>query len=342
MNPIIRILTDPPQSVPAQTGETILANALRAGIAFPHNCQSGNCGACKCELVEGDMLELPYSEYALSPEERSRNLILACRAQVWGDCTVRLLEAEEVVLHPSRVLRCRVLALDDLTHDIKELKLAIEAGGPFTFSAGQHARLKFGPGISERNYSMANHPSHSSLEFHIRAVPRGQASGYVFSNLHIGHEVKVSGPLGNAYLRENHRGPLLVVAGGSGMAPIKSICEAALRSDPARRIRLYFGVRDEKDVYLEEWLERHAREHPNFSYEIALSQAAAKTSRRRGFLKEVIGADLDSVEGFKAYLAGPPPMVESVQEALLGKGMALRDIHADAFYSQADDAFNLT
>lgn len=342
MNPTIRILTDPPESVPAMPGETILTNALRAGVSFPHNCQSGNCGACKCELVEGDILELPYSEYALSEEERGRNLILACRAQVWGDCAIRLLEAEEVVLHPSRVLRCRALAVTDLTHDIKGLQLAIEGGGPYTFSAGQHARLKFGPGIPERNYSMANHPAEDRLEFHIRSVPRGQASGYVFMSLHAGAEVKVSGPLGNAYLRDNHRGPILAVAGGSGMAPIKSICETALRADPQRRIHLYFGVRDERDVYLEDYLQACARRHPNFSFEVVLSQALQKTARRRGMLRDAVGADFDAFDGFKAYVAGPPPMVESVQQLLLDKGMALRDIHADAFYSQADDAFNLS
>lgn len=340
MSATIRILTEPPQSIPAQTGETILSNALQAGVSFPHNCQSGNCGACKCELIEGDVLELPYSEYALSAEERSRNLILACRTQVWGDCAVRMLEAEETVLHPSRVLRCRLLSLTDLTHDIKELRLAIESGGPYTFSAGQHAKLKFGPGIPERNYSMANHPDDATIEFHVRAVPRGQASGYVFTSLHAGAEVKVLGPLGNAYLRENHAGPILAVAGGSGMAPIKSICGSALRADPNRRIHLYFGVRDEQDVYLEPYLQELAGRHPNFSFEIALSQPMQATSRRRGLIRDAISSDFTSFANFKAYLAGPPPMVESVQQLLLDKGIALRDIHADAFYSQAEDTFN--
>lgn len=317
-----------------------MASALRAGISFPNNCQAGNCGACKCELVEGDILELPYSEYALSPEERARNLILGCRAQVWGDCTVRLLEAEDTVLHPSRVLQCRVAELTDLTHDIKGLRLTIEAGGPYEFSAGQHAKLKFAPGIQERNYSMANAPDADTIEFHIRAVPHGQASGYVHTSLHVGNEVKVSGPLGNAYLRDKHAGPILAVAGGSGMAPIKSICAAALEADPARHIRLYFGVRDERDVYLEPHLQELARWHANFSFEIVLSEARGGTPRRRGFIRDAVAADLSSFEDFKAYVAGPPPMVESVQQLLLDKGMALRDVHADAFYSQAEDAFN--
>jgi naphthalene 1,2-dioxygenase ferredoxin reductase component len=231
---LIQVLTDPPQLARAIEGETILESLHQAGVAFPHNCQSGNCGACKCELVSGDVLELPCSEYALSEDERARGLILACRTQVWGDCAVRALDDGEVVLHPSRVMRCRVVDLTDLTHDIKRIGLSIESGGPFLFTAGQHAQLKFGPGIPERAYSMANRPDQSQLEFHVRLVPRGQASGYVFTNLHVGAQIAVSGPHGTAHLRENHRGPIIAVAGGSGMAPIKSIVETALQNDPSR------------------------------------------------------------------------------------------------------------
>jgi CDP-4-dehydro-6-deoxyglucose reductase/ferredoxin-NAD(P)+ reductase (naphthalene dioxygenase ferredoxin-specific) len=337
----IRVLGEPPREAPAVQGETILASLLQAGVAFPHNCQSGNCGACKCELIEGDILELPYSEYALSPEERAQNLILACRTQVWGDCVVRPLELEDAVLHPSRVMRCRVAGMNELTHDIKELKLAIEAGGPYGFTAGQHARLKFGPGIPERNYSMANRPDSDLLEFHVRQVPRGQASGYVFSNLHVGDEVTVSGPLGNAYLREKHAGPVLAVAGGSGMAPIKSIVETALASDPERQILLYFGVRDERDVYLEARLAELAQLHPRFSVNVVLSQPGRGSARRAGLVGDAVLADIAAFDGFKAYLAGPPPMVEGLQRALEDRGMARRDIHADAFYGEGEDAFNL-
>jgi naphthalene 1,2-dioxygenase ferredoxin reductase component len=337
----IRVLSEPPHIAPALPGETILESLLQAGVAFPHNCQSGNCGACKCELVDGDILELPYSEYALSAEERSRNLILACRTQVWGDCSVRLLEADEMVLHPSRVMRCRLVEIEELTHDIRGLKLAIQSGGPYGFSPGQHARLKFGPGIPERSYSMASLPDQPSLEFHVRQVPRGQASGYAFSSLRVGAEVTVSGPLGNAYLRENHRGPLLALAGGSGMAPIKCIVEAALQDDPGRTIHCYFGVRDERDVYLESHLNELSRRHPNFHVEIVLSQPGARTLRRTGTVTEALAKDFATLDGFKAYVAGPPAMVESAQRELSTKGLATRDVHADAFYSQAEDAFNL-
>jgi len=336
----IRVLSDPPENAPAIPGETVLECLLQAGVAFPHNCQSGNCGACKCELVDGDVLDLPYSEYALSAEERSRNLILACRTQVWDDCTIRPLDAGDMILHPSRVMRCRVVDVQELTHDIRGLTLEIVSGGPYGFSAGQHARLKFGPGIPERSYSMASLPGEPLLEFHVRRVPRGQASGYVFSSVRIGAELTVSGPLGNAYLRDNHLGPILALAGGSGMAPIKSIIETALRTEPNRRIDCYFGVRDERDVYLEERLLGLTLRHPNLRLHIVLSQPSTGTARRTGTVTEAVTQDFAALAGFKAYVAGPPVMVETAQQELIKRGMATRDVHADAFYSQADDAFN--
>jgi len=335
----IHLLTDPPRDVPAQEGETLLDNLLAAGVAFPHNCKAGNCGACKCEYLGGDILELPYSEHALSVEERARGLVLACRSQAWGDTTIRALAADEVVLHPSRVMRCRVVALTPLTHDIREVRLEIVAGGPFTVSAGQHAALKLGPGIEARNYSMANGPDERELAFHVRRVPGGQASGYVFELLHVGAEIGVSGPLGTAYLREGHQGPILAVAGGSGMAPVQSIVATALAADPQRRVRIYFGVRDERDVYREAWLGSLARRFPDVAYTVVLSQPRSETRRRRGFVADALAADFARFDGFKAYVAGPPPMVEAVEARLLAAGMAKRDIHADAFYSQVGDRF---
>src|ERR671914_1778081 len=140
------------QPVPVQAGDTVLASVLRAGIAFPFSCQAGNCGTCKCELVSGDVHELEYSEHALSAAERAKGIILACRTQVWDDAVVRRIDAEELVMHPSRIMRCRVLEIEPLTHDIRGVRLAVEAGGPLTFSAGQYAGGGIAPGLS-RPYS---------------------------------------------------------------------------------------------------------------------------------------------------------------------------------------------
>src|SRR4029453_12532603 len=128
-----------PQSIPAEDGETLLDALLRHSVGFAYSCQAGNCGTCKCEYVSGEVFELEYSEHALSPAERARNIVLACRTQVWSDVAIRRLSPEGVVVHPSRVMQCRVTDLTPLTHDVLRLRFAIETGGPFTFSAGQFA-----------------------------------------------------------------------------------------------------------------------------------------------------------------------------------------------------------
>ncbi len=327
-------IADTNERVSAEPGETILDAALRAGVAFPYSCQAGNCGTCKCEYLSGDIFELEHSEHALKAEERSKNVILACRTQVWGDVAVRRIEAEELVLHPSRIMRCRVAGLTGLTHDIHELRLSIEAGGPYTFSAGQYAQVEFAPGLS-RHYSMANTPEEAELVFQIRRMPGGRTSGFVAERLKVGEGVKVSGPLGVSYLREKHSGPVLLIAGGSGLAPIESILRTLLASGRNEPVQLYFGVRAERDIYHEALLKELAARHANFRYEVVLSEQSAAAGRRNGFVHEAVAADISGLTGYKAYLAGPPPMVEAATELLLASSLPQRDIHADAFYDQA-------
>ena len=320
------------EPVPVEAGDTILASLLRAGVPFPFSCQAGNCGTCKCELVSGDVLELEHSEHALAPEERAKGIILACRTQVWDDTVVRRIDAEELVMHPSRVMRCRVLELEDLTHDIKGVRLAIEAGGPFVFSAGQYAQLEFAAGLS-RHYSMASTPQEAALAFHIRHMPGGRTSAHVATQLKPGDKVKVSGPLGVAYLRENHAGPALLVAGGSGLAPIQAILRTMLERGHGAPVTLYFGVRSERDLYHEALLKDLAARHSNFSYHVVLSEQKGAAGRRYGLVHEAIELP-EPVQGVMAYLAGPPVMVEAATSLLASRGLLPRQIHADAFYNQ--------
>jgi NAD(P)H-flavin reductase/ferredoxin len=317
--------------IPVEAGDTILAALLRAGVPFPFSCQAGNCGTCKCELVSGDILELEHSEHALAAEERAKGIILACRTQAWDDTVVRRIDAEELVMHPSRVMRCRVLEIEALTHDIKGVRLAVEAGGPMSFSAGQYAQLEFAHGLS-RHYSMANTPEEPELVFHIRHMPGGRTSSHVATELRVGDKVKVSGPLGVSYLRDSHRGPVLLVAGGSGLAPIQSILRALLERGHEAPVKLYFGARSERDLYHEDLLKDLAARHPNFQYRVVLSEQIGASGRRYGLVHEAI--DLPIPEEVMAYLAGPPVMVEAASALLRAHGVAPRQIHADAFYDQ--------
>ena len=321
--------------ITVEMGQTILDAALAQAVPYPHGCQSGNCGACKSRLYGGEVELSPYSEYALSAEEKAEGLILACRAVPWSDAEVGWLEVDETVLHPRRLLLCRVAALDGVTHDTKRIRLEVESGGPFNFSAGQYARVVFG-WQPARDYSMANRPDEPVLEFHIRQMAGGASSCYVAERLKLGEVACVEGPFGSSFLRERHTGPILAIAGGSGLAPIKSIVETALALGMRQPIHLYFGVRDERDLYLEDHVLAIATRHPSFSFTPVLSDPRAATGRRTGFVHEAVEADHDSFDGRKAYLAGPPVMVEAATAMLYARGMRREDIHADAFYTEAD------
>ncbi len=340
-----------PQSVPAEDGETVLDALQRHGVGFAYSCQTGNCGTCKCEYGAGDIFELEYSEHALSAGERSRGIILACRSQVWSDVQIRRLSAEEFVMHPSRVMQCRVVDLSFATHDVLQLRLAVESGGPYTFSAGQFAKLQFAfAPDTPRDYSMANRPDDPLLEFHIRCIAGG-VSGRIPSRLKQGDLVRVSGPFGTSYLREQHPGPIIAIAGGTGLAPIRSIVAAALDKGLRRPLHLYFGVRSERDVYAEAELRAWQARHANLNAHVVLSDeldidAAGRGAdsrsvarlRRYGLVTDAVRADFPNFQGFQAYLAGPPAMVDAVTELLSAGGVPARDIHADAFYSAVDPA----
>ena len=320
-----------------EMGQTILEAALARDLPYPHGCRSGNCGACKSELISGEVEMSPYSDFALTEREKANGLILACRAVPWSDCEVKFLEADETVAHPLRHMQCRVVDLAAMTHDIRRIRLEVETGGPYIFSAGQYASLEF-PGLPPRDYSMANRPSETILEFHIRLLPGGAVTPFVSNTLKIGDRVKVIGPYGTSYLREKHSGPIVALAGGSGLAPIKSIVDQALAIGLKQPIHLYVGVRDERDLYLEDYFSGLAAGHPGLSFTPVLSEPSGSTQRRTGFLADIIRQDFSTLDGAKAYLAGPPIMVETAVTALEALGIRKQDCHADAFYTEADKA----
>ena len=324
------------RTIEVPTGATILETALEAGIAYPHGCQSGNCGTCKSHLVKGEVSMEGYSEFALAGDEKERGLILACRAVPWEDCEVAWLEEDDLIVHPRRVLFCKVVGLDDATHDIKRVRLEILSGGPFDFSAGQYASVTFA-GCQPRDYSMANVPGDPVLEFHVRRSVGGTVSAYVAEKLKLGDSVRVEGPFGASYLRESHRGPIIAVAGGSGLAPIKSIVERALAQALPQHIYLYFGVRTERDLYLHDHFAALAKAHDTLHFTPVLSEAA-NGGHRTGLVHEAVARDFDELDGCKAYLAGPPVMVEAATRLFEQRGMRRIDIHADAFYTAAEMA----
>ena len=318
------------EAFPVEMGTPILDAALAAGVAFPYSCRAGNCSSCKTHLVAGEIEMMDYSEFALSESERAEGIILACRAVPWSDCTVEILDAEELVLHPERQLACTVSGIERATHDVVILRLTVESGGPMEYEPGQYARVTF-PGLPPRDFSMATPHRPDELEFHLRCVPGGVVSGYVAGNAQLGDRVRVSGPFGTAYLRGRHAGPVVLAGGGTGLAPMLAMLDALLASGVERRIDVYVGARAERDLYAHEHLA--AAERAGARVHRVLSEPDGETSHRSGYLADALRSDALDLDDVKVYLAGPPIMVDTCIAALEARGVPRRDMHADAFYA---------
>lgn len=315
-----------------QEGQTILDAALAAGISYPHGCRSGRCGSCKSRLIEGEVELLQHSRFALTDEEKTGGLILACRAVPQTNAAVAWLGSDEDdAVEPPRRLDAVVTGLDDLTHDIKLVRIAPADGSPLLFTAGQYAQIGF-DGAPARSYSMANRHGDDSLEFHVRRVPGGVTSEHVHGVLRPGDKVTLEFPLGSSYLRQQHSGPILCIAGGSGLAPIKSIVETALAHGMMQPVHVYFGARGERDLYLVEHFQALAERHANLTFAPVLSEAQS-AQYRSGFVTQVVAEDISDLDGWKAYVAGPPLMVDAAMEVAFARGMRREDMHADVFFT---------
>lgn len=319
--------------VPVPEGGTVLDAALRAGAPFPHGCRSGRCGSCKSELLSGEVEMLQHSPFALTEAERASGQILACRAVPKTDVTVAWLD-DEFIEKPAIRQKAQVIARDRMTHDILRLRLALEAPEKFRFAAGQYLNLTMAD-APMRSYSMANRPDEAIVELHIRQVPEGRTSTAIHRDLAVGDQVEIEGPCGSAYLRDAHDGPIIALAGGSGLAPIKSIVETALHAGMAQPVWLYFGVRKEEDLYLVDHFEGLARQFANLTFVPVLSQAEA-TPHRTGFVTDALAFDHHSLTGARAYVAGPPGMVDAAHAVLAERGVTAANIHADVFFTPED------
>lgn len=224
---------------------------------------------------------------------------------------------------------CRVLAVERPARRMTRLRLELESRPAFRFAAGQYARVAF-DGAPARDYSMASRPDEDVLEFHIGDSERNGGPA-LHQVLKPGHAATLEGPFGKSFLRSSHRGPILALAGGSGLAPAKSIVETALSRGTAQPIHLYFGVRAEADLYLLDHFEHLARRHANLRFVPVLSAPEGRTSRRTGFVSAALAEDGPDLRGWKAYVYGPPAMVEASLAALRRLGLPPRDIHGDSF-----------
>ena len=325
------VLIQPLQRVISVRPGTNLLEVLRENqIPVSYSCTAGRCGTCRCKVIEGDVLE--SGPNSIGPQSGEDAYVLACQTFLTEPCTIEIPEPDEIVVHPARTLKATVDCIDELTHDIRRLRLKLAK--PLEFSPGQYAQLQFTP-HHIRPYSMSGLCDDSILEFHVRLVPGGRVTGYIASDLKPGDPVRVSGPMGSAYLRRMHAGPMLCVAGGTGLAPILSIIRGAIREGMGNPIHLYFGVRSDRDVYGLDELEALRQRHPSLHLHVIVTNGGIGLHHRSGLVTDAIAKDWPGLSGWRAYLCGSPPMVEATTLLVRQKGIPPERIYADAFYDAA-------
>lgn len=322
--------------------ETVLDAAFRDGYNLVYGCKEGQCSACKCYLLEGEVDLLPYSTFALSESEQQQGYTLLCRARPDSDLTVELLHYDSDNLrlaNPIQVGSAQVTAVEPLTEDIRLLQLTINEPADFSFLAGQYVDIQV-PGTDEvRSFSMSNLPGDGKLEFMIKCYPGGLFSGMI-DTLELGQSISFTGPYGAFYARDDER-PALMIAGGSGMAPVWSVLQHFAASGTSRRIAFYYGARKRKDLFYLDQIAAIGAMLKNFTFIPVLSDVDEDDdwAGATGFVHQAAAEFLDDVgHDVQAYMCGPPPMVEAAQDALAKRGVSSDSVFYDKFTTSASAA----
>lgn len=322
--------------------EPILAAAIRQGVGLPYGCRDGACGSCKSRLLEGRVVHGAHQLKALSVEEEADGFILTCCATPQTDCVVEARSVPGAGQFPVLKLPSRVLSIDRPAPDVAIVRLQLPANQNLQYHAGQYVEFIL-QGGARRSYSMANAPhdlgTPPAIELHIRHMPGGRFTDHVFGAMKPRDILRVEGPFGSFFLREDSTKPIVLLASGTGFAPIKAIVEHMRMKGSDRPAVLYWGCRRKADLYLNDWCERAAAEMPKLRYVPVLSEPAAEEAwtGRTGFVHEAVMADLPDLSGHQVYACGAPVMVDSAQRDFVARcGLPAEEFYADAFTSEAD------
>lgn len=331
------------ETIQVADGQTILDACLRAGIWLPHACGHGLCGTCKVDVVEGEVDHAEASPFALMDFERQDGKTLACTARLLDDVTIEAEIDEEPDQRriPVADFTARVGEVVDLTRDVKGIRLELE-GAAIDFQAGQYINL-FIPAIDgTRAFSIANPPQEGGhVDLQIRRVPGGLGTGWLHDNVRAGDLMRLSGPYGRFFVRKSRPGPLLFLAGGTGVSSPRAMILDLLAEGRRNAITLVHGVRSAADLYGQAEFEALARQHPNFRYVAALSAEPADSGwlGERGFVHEVAERLFGGqFEGLTAYLCGPPPMIEASINCLMRGRLFEKHIFTERFLTATDGA----
>ena len=315
--------------------QNVLRAAFDQGLMLMHGCKEGQCSACKSFLLDGDDVELDkYSTFALPDFEREEGFTLLCRAHVYEDVTIELLNYDEEILRsglPIQDAEAEVAANVPVTHDMRHLVLSLVSSGDFKFFPGQYVDITV-PGTDEvRSFSMANTSARESrqLEFVINIYPDGLFSHFLDSKLKVGDRLKVSGPFGVFTLRDAPDTDLVFVGGGAGMAPILCLLRSMAERGINRKAVYYYGARRRGDLCFEDELRALEQMLPSFRYVPALSDD--EWEGETGLITDVVARHEADLSRTHAYVCGPPPMVEAAVPLLTRLGVPEKHVYWDKF-----------
>jgi CDP-4-dehydro-6-deoxyglucose reductase, E3 len=320
-------------SYTAKAHETVLESAIEAGFNIPYGCRNGACGSCKGTVLSGEVDYGDYAASALTEAEKIAGKALFCCARPLSDLSIECREINVGVI-PPRILPARVERKEQLSHDVMALFLKLPSSEHLQFFAGQYIEFLLKDG-KRRAFSIANAPHVDNLlELHLRLIPGGQFTQYVFNEMPDKAILRIEAPFGSFYYHDASDKPMIMVAGGTGFAPIKGIIEHMLHHDIKRKVILYWGAKTLQDLYMPDLPATWAATHPHIQFIPVLSDALPDDSwhGRTGLVHQAVLDDVKSLSDFEVYCCGAPAMVEVAHASFLTAGLP-----EDAFYS---DAFN--
>ena len=321
--------------------ETILAAGIAQGINLPYGCKDGACGSCKCKKISGSVHHGAHQSKALSDAEEAQGFVLTCCASPSSDV---VLESRQVTLAGAFAIRkmpTRIKLMEKKSPDVMRLLLQMPANDSFAYHAGQYIEFLLQGGV-RRSYSMASAPHliDQGLELHIRHMPGGKFTDHVFGSMKERDILRIEGPFGSFYLREDSDKPIVLLASGTGFAPVKAIIEQLQHKGIARPVTLYWGGRRPFDLYMADWVQAKLAELPTLRYVPVVSNALPEDNwqGRTGFVHRAVLQDLPDLSGHQVYACGAPIVVDSARADYLAAGLPEDEFYADAFTSEADKA----
>jgi CDP-4-dehydro-6-deoxyglucose reductase len=324
--------------------EPILTAGIRQGVAMPYGCKDGACGSCKCKMLEGKVVHGQHQAKALSAEEEAKGYILTCCAKPQSDIVLESRQVTSADAFPIKRMPSRVISLEKKSHDVMAITLQLPASDTLQYKAGQYIEFILRDG-ARRSYSMASAPhiaaDSKTLELHIRHMPGGKFTDHVFGEMKEKEIQRIEGPFGSFYVREDSEKPMILLASGTGFAPIKAIIQYMQHSGSTRAATLYWGGRRPADLYMNDWVLAQVAAMPNLRYVPVVSNALPEDAwaGRTGFVHQAVMAEFKDLSAYQVYACGAPVVVDSAQTDFVKSCRLPEDeFYADSFITEADKA----